>query len=71
MKNEINQHEEEYYDIHINKTCSKCYQTKCVTEFYKNKGAHDGYRTTCKNCDDYRQKEYHNENKDELFEQRR
>ena len=37
LKDEINQHEKVYYDINKNKTCNKCYQIKCVTEFYKDK----------------------------------
>ena len=32
------------------KTCNKCGQTKEFSEFYKDKGKSDGYRTYCKQC---------------------
>lgn len=32
------------------KTCNKCNQIKCLTDFVKHKGFKDGYRPTCKEC---------------------
>lgn len=39
------------------KTCCKCGQEKCVSEFYKHKSAHDGLQTSCKACQGLYQKQ--------------
>ncbi len=45
-------------DQTITKTCSKCKQSKSLSEFYKNCTLPDGYQYECKTCDDNRTKEY-------------
>ncbi len=32
------------------KTCIKCGETKCTSEFYPKKSSKDGFRTECKDC---------------------
>lgn len=34
----------------MNKTCTKCNQSKLLTEFFKDKGFKDGYYSRCKSC---------------------
>lgn len=34
----------------MNKTCSKCHQSKSTDEFYPRKSASDGLRSNCKSC---------------------
>ena len=66
IKNEINKHEQEYYDINKNKFCNTCNQSKCVTEFNKDKTKHDGYHSQCKKCQRNNNKKYYNENKHKI-----
>lgn len=34
----------------MNKTCTKCGETKSVSEFYRAKAKKDGYHSSCKSC---------------------
>lgn len=38
------------YNTPMEKTCRLCYQTKPITEFYKNSANRDGLDTRCKTC---------------------
>ena len=49
------------------KVCKSCRIIKQLTEFYKEKSKHDGYQTQCKNCKKTRDKEYYDENKDDIL----
>ncbi len=40
------------------KTCTKCGETKALTEFHKKKASRDGLRTQCKSCRNVIQKAY-------------
>ena len=62
IKDELNRQEKEDYDINKNKTCNKCNQIKCITEFYKDKSQKDGYHAQCKTCNDNHQIEYNIQN---------
>jgi hypothetical protein len=53
------------------KQCNKCKEEKEVSEFYKNSGNKDGYRSTCKRCDAIVKQEYHQKNKDIINEKSR
>ena len=37
----------------ITKTCNRCFSTKNITEFYKNRQGKDGYFNRCKKCHDF------------------
>jgi hypothetical protein len=45
------------------KTCSKCKETKPLSEFYKHKKRKDGLNCWCKGCVKLHQKEYHKSEK--------
>ena len=73
INNRIKEHyelikDEIYHDISKNKTCNKCNQIKCVTEFHKDRKSNDGYKNQCINCRSNYQKEYSKENKDKFVE---
>lgn len=42
----------------ISKRCSKCKQTKPISEFHKNPASHGGHINACKNCQHQQQKYY-------------
>ena len=46
------------------KTCTKCGETKALTEFYKKKGGRDGLTPQCKGCENIRMKAYREANKE-------
>ena len=76
INNRIKEHyklikDEIYNDITKNKTCNKCHQIQCVTEFHKDKTKYDGYHTQCKNCNNSVKMEQYNENKDKLLKYRK
>lgn len=50
----------------MNKTCSKCQQSKPLDSFHKRKqGSKDGFRNECKDCWSTRCKSYYVQNKEE------
>ena len=49
----INNYNSTYIPI---KVCKSCRTIKQLTEFYKDKSKHDGYRTQCKTCSNTRKK---------------
>jgi len=49
----------------MNKTCTKCGETKPTTEFYKKSAARDGLRNQCKSCKKAQQKAWHEANREE------
>ena len=58
--------------VHIPiKVCNKCNTSKYITEFYKRKASHDGYKNQCKNCENNCKKEYNKKNKDIISEHRK
>ncbi len=48
----------------IKKKCSKCKDTKELTEFGKDKYSKDGFRVYCKECDTKKSKQYYQNNKE-------
>ena len=72
INNRKNEHyelikDEIYNDITKTKTCNKCNQIKCVTEFHKDKTKYDGYHTQCKTCNNNVKQEYYDKNKDKCL----
>ena len=55
----------------ISKECNICHEVKPVSEFSKCKSKSDGYQLKCKECTKQYGKEYREENKDKLSEQRK
>ena len=49
------------------KVCNTCRMIKPLTEFYKSKTGHDGYRSQCKNCCSNCRKEFYYKNKDDIL----
>ena len=57
-------------DCHIDNTtkrCSKCGETKGVSEFHKNKNSKDGFAHWCKDCCSKNLKRYYKNNRDKLL----
>ncbi len=50
------------------KQCSKCNETKELTEFHKDKGCRQGVKNTCKVCKLKSKKEWYTKNKEEIVE---
>jgi len=50
----------------IMKICTKCLESKSLSEFYKNKSAKLGVETVCKECFKIRASEYRNNNKEKI-----
>ena len=50
----------------ISKECSCCHEIKSVSEFHKCERAKDGLSSRCKKCRNENNKEYYQENKDEI-----
>jgi hypothetical protein len=48
------------------KQCTKCGETKPLSEFHKQKGSRDGVRWKCKTCSSIRKKQYHADNRERL-----
>lgn len=53
------------------KTCSKCKETKELTEFYKHKNCKDGIHSSCKTCDNEKKKKYIEDNKENVIIRKR
>jgi hypothetical protein len=49
----------------MNKTCTKCGETKPTTEFYKRSDARDGLQAHCKSCKKARSKAWYEANREE------
>jgi hypothetical protein len=52
----------------MKKKCTKCLTTKPLTEFYTEKRAKDGKRSSCKECCNKVTKKYADKNKDKIKE---
>lgn len=52
----------------MNKKCSKCKETKHLTEFHKNKGGKYGVHSQCKSCKNGYFRDYRSDNLDRLKE---
>jgi len=50
----------------MNKTCTKCGETKPTTEFNKRSDARGGLRNQCKSCKKAHNKAYHEANREEI-----
>ena len=50
--------------LHQNKTCSKCGETKPLAEFNRNAASPDGHRPNCRSCDRIRSQAYIKANKE-------
>jgi len=48
------------------KKCSKCQETKELTEFSKNKTTKDGWQTVCKSCMQQSNKKYYTKNTEKI-----
>lgn len=55
----------------MEKQCTKCGETKCLTEFGKDKRLKSGYGAICKACKSKMDKEYRDRKGEELLEQKR
>lgn len=53
------------------KKCSKCGETKKLTEFYRNSTSRDGFRADCKSCHSIRYREWRQANQERLREKMR
>lgn len=51
----------------MEKKCTKCQEIKNLTEFHKQKGRKDGYRSHCKICIKEKSLNYYNENKEVIL----
>jgi hypothetical protein len=51
----------------MSKKCSKCCEIKKYTEFHKQKGRKDGYRSHCKLCVKNESENYYNDNKEKIL----
>lgn len=52
-------------NIQRSKRCSKCNQSKSLSEFYKRRDSPDGYRSECKTCTLTHMRQYYQEHKPE------
>lgn len=50
------------------KTCSKCNESKRLTEFHRDKSRKDGYRNLCKPCVNHYMYGYYGRNKDKVVQ---
>jgi len=55
----------------MEKQCKKCEETKCITEFVKDKRLKSGYGAYCKTCKSKMDKEYRDRKGKELLEKKR
>ena len=55
----------------MEKTCTKCGETKAVSEFGKNKASKDGLRPDCKACRREQQRARHQANREKVLERKR
>lgn len=53
------------------KVCSKCKETKSVSEFNRDKSSKSGYKYSCRECDRIAKAKYRTENKDKIKEYRK
>lgn len=53
------------------KRCSKCKETKPVSEFYKNRRTKDGLASYCQKCDRQLSREFRDGNKEKIAEMKR
>lgn len=53
------------------KTCSCCGEWRDISRFRKNQGYGDGFRTTCRDCDNAKVRKYKQAHKEELAEKRK
>ena len=49
----------------ISKCCTRCNETKYVTEFHRSSKSKDGYQSYCKSCMSEKQKEWRNANREQ------
>jgi hypothetical protein len=52
----------------LSKVCSKCQETKPLSEFHKDKSKKDGLRKECKECRSRYSQQYHKQNKEKINE---
>lgn len=48
------------------KICSRCNIEKTIDQFYKRKGSKDGFRSECKECFSFKNKQYHCKNREQI-----
>ncbi len=57
--------------MELTKQCTKCNQTKLLSEFHKHKRGVNGLRSTCKVCTNIASHKYKTENKEAMLKQQR